>query len=47
MGGEALTLCRGMPRLGSQSGMVGEQGEGGGDRGFSERKPGKGITLEI
>ena len=47
MGGKALTLCRGMPRLGSQSGMVGEQGDRGGDRAFSEGKPGKEITLEM
>jgi hypothetical protein len=26
---------------------VGEQGEEEGDRGFSERKPGKGITFEM
>ena len=36
-----------MPRLGSQSGMVGEQGERGGDRAFSEGKPGKGMTSKI
>jgi hypothetical protein len=29
------------------SGWVGEQGEGGGDRDFSERKLGKGITFEV
>jgi hypothetical protein len=36
-----------MPGSGSRSGYVGEQGEVGGDRGFSERKPGKGIAFEI
>jgi hypothetical protein len=34
----------GMPGPGSRSGWVGEQGEVVGDRGFSERKLGKGIT---
>jgi hypothetical protein len=29
---------RGMPGPGSRSGLVGEQGEMGGDRGFSEGK---------
>ena len=38
---------RGMPGPGSGSGWVGEQGEGGGDRGFSEGKPGKEITYEM
>jgi hypothetical protein len=28
-------------------GWVGEQGKGGGDRRFSEGKPGKGITFEM
>jgi hypothetical protein len=37
---------RGMPGLGSRSGYVGEQ-EGRSDMGFSEGKPGKGITFEI
>jgi hypothetical protein len=36
-----------MPKPGSGSGWVGEQWEGGGDRGFSERKLGKGITFEM
>jgi hypothetical protein len=36
-----------MPGPGSRSGWVGEQGEGRGERGFSERKPGKGITFEM
>jgi hypothetical protein len=35
-----------MPRPGSRSGWVGEQ-RGGGDRGFSERKLGKGIIFEM
>jgi hypothetical protein len=39
--------CRGMPGPGSWSGWVGEQGEGGGDRGVSEWKPGKGITFQM
>jgi hypothetical protein len=37
---------RGMPGPRSTSGWVGEQGEGGGDRRFSERKIGKRITFE-
>jgi hypothetical protein len=36
-----------MPDPGSWSGWVGEQGEWGGDRRFSEGKPGKGITFEM
>jgi hypothetical protein len=36
-----------MPGPGIVSGWVGEQGKGGGDRGFSERKLGKGITFEM
>jgi hypothetical protein len=36
---------RGMPEPGN--GWVGEQGEGGGYREFSERKLGKGITFEM
>ena len=42
-----MLVRSGMPWLGSQSGMVGEQGDRGGDRAFSEGKPGKGITLEM
>ena len=42
-----MSQCRGMPGPGSRSGCVGEQGEGGGDRGFLEGKPGKGITFEM
>jgi hypothetical protein len=38
---------RGMPGPGSRSGWIGEQGEGGENRGFSEGKPGKGITFEM
>jgi hypothetical protein len=50
MEGEALgsmAQYRGMSGPGSRSGWVGEQGEGGGDRGFSEGKPGKGTTFEM
>jgi hypothetical protein len=36
-----------MPGLGSGSGCVNDQREWGGDREFSERKPGKGITFEM
>jgi hypothetical protein len=32
---------------GSRSRKVGEQGEGRGDRGFSEGKLGKGLTFEM
>jgi hypothetical protein len=32
---------------GSGNGWVGEQGEGGEDRGFLEQKLGKGITFEM
>jgi hypothetical protein len=38
---------RGMPGPGSRSGWVGEQGELGRDRRFSEGKLGKGITFEM
>jgi hypothetical protein len=38
---------RGMPGPRSGSGWVGEQGEVGENRGFSERKIGKGITFEM
>jgi hypothetical protein len=39
---------RGMPRPGSRSGWISvNRGSGGRDRGFSERKPGKGITFEM
>jgi hypothetical protein len=36
-----------MPGQGSRSGWVGEQGEGGWNRGFSEGKPEKEIIFEI
>ena len=39
--------CGRMPGPGSESEWVGEQGEKGGDRGFSVGKLGKGITLEM
>jgi hypothetical protein len=42
-----MTQYKEMPGLGSWSGWVGEQGEGRGDRSFSEGKPGKGITFEM
>ena len=38
---------REMPGPESENEGVGEQGEGGGDRGFSEGKLGKGITFEM
>jgi hypothetical protein len=38
---------RGMPGPGSGSWWVGEQEEGGGDRGFSKGKLGKGIIFEM
>jgi hypothetical protein len=34
-----------MPGSGSGSRWVGKQGDGGGDSGFSEGKPGKGINV--
>jgi hypothetical protein len=43
----SMPQYRGMPRPRSGSGWVGEQCEMGGDRGFSERKIGKGITVEM
>jgi hypothetical protein len=36
-----------MPWPGDRSWWVGEQGQSGGDRGFSERKLGKGIAFEM
>jgi hypothetical protein len=42
-----MSHYRGIPFLGIGSGWVCEQGYGVGDRGFSEGKPGKGITFEI
>lgn len=38
---------RGIPRPGSRSGWVDEQGERRVGRGFSEGKPVKGITFEM
>jgi hypothetical protein len=38
---------RGMPGPGNGSEQVGEQGEGGGNRRFSERKIRKRITFEM
>jgi hypothetical protein len=38
---------RGMPGPGRRSGWVGKQGEGAGNRAFSEGKPGKGLTFEM
>jgi hypothetical protein len=42
-----MPQCRVMPGQESRSGWVGEQGKGGGDRGFSEGRPGKEITFEM
>jgi hypothetical protein len=42
-----MPQCRGIPGLGSRYGWVGEQGEGRGNRGFSEWKPRKGATFEM
>ena len=53
MRGEALGLGKALcPNIGecrtrNESGWFGEQGEGGGDRGFLEGKLGKGITFEM
>jgi hypothetical protein len=53
MGGEARgpvnVLCPsiGNARTVNGSGWLGEQGKGGGVRGFSEGKLGKGITFEM
>jgi hypothetical protein len=38
---------RGISGPGSRNRWVGKHGDGGGDRGFSERKLGKGITFEM
>jgi hypothetical protein len=40
----SMPQCSEMPGQGSRSGRDGEQGKRGWDRGFSERKLGKGIT---
>ena len=42
-----MTQYRGMPGPGIGIGCVGKEAEEGGDRGFSEGKPGKGITFEM
>ena len=42
---DSMSQCRGMP--GPFCVWGGVKGEGGGDRGFSERKLGKGITFEM
>jgi hypothetical protein len=44
-----MTQYRGMPDPGMGVGGLGirDQGEGGGDRGFSEGKLGNGITFEM
>jgi hypothetical protein len=54
MGGEALgpvkVLCPSIEEcLGQKAGVGGlvRRGQGGEDRGFSEGKPGKGITFEM
>jgi hypothetical protein len=39
--------CGGMPGQGNGSVWVGEQGQTGWDKGFSEGKSGKGITFEM
>ena len=44
---DSMDQYRGMPGPGSKSGCVREQREEGGDRGFSERKLGKGIAFEM
>ena len=43
----SMPQYRRMPGPGSRSGWVGEQGDGGGDRGCLEGKPGKGKTFEM
>jgi hypothetical protein len=43
----SVTQYRGISGQGSSSGWVSEQGEEGENRGFSERKPGKGIIFEM
>jgi hypothetical protein len=43
----SMPQYRGLSGPGRGSGWVGEQGEGGRDRGFSEGILGKGITFEI
>jgi hypothetical protein len=41
----SMPQCRGMPGPGNRSGWVGEQGDGGKNRGFSEEKLGKGDNI--
>ena len=41
----SMPQCGGMPGPGSRSGWLVSRGERGGDRRFSEGKPGKGITF--
>ena len=43
----SMPQYRGMPRQGSRSGWVGEQGEEEWDRGLLEGKPGKEIIFEM
>jgi hypothetical protein len=43
----SMPQYRGMSWPGSMSGWVGDQGEQGGDRGFSEGKEGKEITFDM
>ena len=44
---DSMPQYKGMPGPGSRSGCAGEQEEVGGDRGFGEGKPGKGIMFEM
>jgi len=44
---DSMSQCREITGPGSGNGRVGEQGDGGGDRQFSEGKPEKGITFEM
>jgi hypothetical protein len=43
----SMPQYKGIYGPGSRSGWVGEQGEGGEDRGFLEGKLGKGMTFEM
>jgi hypothetical protein len=43
----SMPQFRGMPGQGSRSGWVGEQAEGGENKGFSEGKPRNVITFEM
>jgi hypothetical protein len=42
-----MAQCRGIPGQGRRSGCIDKQGDREWDRGFSEGKPGKGITFEM